>query len=160
MITRPADSGWQGVHRPAREKFCGNKIRAALTRGILAGIMSIRPPQQPLTGWRSQAWSLVLFVALLRGLLPHAALAGLLDNGNPQLAWCAPGKAPVGQLSTPAAHAACVCAPAGEALTTSGLPPPMALPPVSRKHSPASAIGTAFVDPPDLRARGPPLALG
>lgn len=122
--------------------------------------MSTRPPQSPLAGWRSQAWSLVLFVALLRGLLPHAALAGLLDNGNPQLAWCAPGKAPASPVSAPATHAACVCAPAGEALATSGLPPPLALLPVARGHSPASAVGAAGIDPPDLRARGPPLALG
>ena len=55
--------------------------------------MSNRSPQQLLTGWRSQAWSLVLFVALLRGLVPPAALAALLDDGRPPLAYCAPGKA-------------------------------------------------------------------
>lgn len=116
--------------------------------------------QQHLTGWRSQAWALVLFVALLRGLLPHAALAGLLDNGNPELAWCAPGKAPPGEDRALAAHAACVCAPAGESLAGSRSTPTLGILPIATGAAAAPAQFLMALRPPAVRARGPPLTLG
>ena len=122
--------------------------------------MSSTRPSQYLTGWRSQAWGLVLFVALLRGLLPHAALAGLLDNGNPEPAWCAPGKLPPGEAKALVAHAACVCAPAGESFDGPRSAPVLGMLPVSTGADAAPAQFLMALCPLAVRARGPPLTLG
>ena len=133
-----------------------NKNRA-VDRLLSYSPMNPRSEPTSLRGWRSQAWSLVLFVALLRGLVPHAALAALLDDGRPQLAYCAPGKAlPGAAAEALAAHGHCVCAPAGESLSPSaalGLP---AMPaPVAVALS-SSEVRPAEQNPPIRLARGPP----
>jgi hypothetical protein len=119
--------------------------------------MNTRSEPTSLHGWRSRAWSLVLFVALLRGLVPHAALAALLDDGRPQLAYCAQGKAVPGAAAEAlAAHAHCVCAPAGESLSPTAalalrMPPRLAA-------APLALPATRLVEraPPLALARGPP----
>ncbi|ROH91722.1 hypothetical protein ED208_04870 [Stagnimonas aquatica] len=119
--------------------------------------MSTRPDSTSLRGWRSQAWGLVLFVALLRGLVPHAALAALLDDGRPQLAYCAPGKAvPGAAAEAMAAHAQCVCAPAGESLS-----PVAGAALAASPAAPEAPLALTAVRPPQQtspirRARGPP----
>lgn len=119
--------------------------------------MNTRSEPTSLRGWRSRAWGLVLFVALLRGLVPHAALAALLDDGRPQLAYCAPGKVVPGAAAEAlAAHGHCVCAPAGESLSTAVVlfvraqPVPVAMP-LAR-----SLVRPAEQTPPIRLARGPP----
>ena len=73
-----------------------------------------------LARWRAHAWSLALFAALLQGLLPHAAMAGLLTGSDPALVWCAPaleGRTAVGDASPSAAaatHLPCICAASSE----------------------------------------------
>lgn len=70
-----------------------------------------------LKGWRAQIWAWVLFVALFRGLIPHAAIASVVMDGNPALLWCAPGSGSVeskaASVGMGAAHD-CVCASAGD----------------------------------------------
>ena len=109
----------------------------------------------------SLVWSLVLFVALLRGLVPHTALAALVDDGGPPLRWCAPTPgsppAPGADLAAAfAAHAGCVCAPAADLLG----PAPVAVLPLLPAALPprGSAVTAGHPAGPTLpaRARGPP----
>lgn len=115
-----------------------------------------------LKGWRARAWAWVLFLALFKGLVPHAALASVLMQGDPALVWCAPGLPSAGGESkamggvSAAAHA-CVCASAGDgALPTESL---AALPRSAEHDQPqASPLSTVLalrsLPPP---ARGPPV---
>lgn len=119
--------------------------------------MNTRSEPTSLRGWRSQAWSLVLFVALLRGLVPHAALAALLDDGRPQLAYCAPGKAlPGASAEALAAHGHCVCAPAGESLSPVAGAALAALPAAPEAPLALVVVRPSQQTPPISRARGPP----
>lgn len=119
--------------------------------------MNRHPQFNSLRGWRSQAWSLVLFVALLRGLVPHAALAALLDDGRPQLAYCAPGKAvPKAAAEAMAAHGHCVCAPAGEALSPTAASAAASLPLPATAPLAWPATWLVKQAPPIALARGPP----
>lgn len=113
-----------------------------------------------LKGWRARAWAWVLFVALLKGLIPHAALASVVMNGDPALVWCASGAAATGEGKTTggmgaAAHD-CVCAAAGDGALPQG---GAALSPIVAAHQlPQPTLQTAaearkFLSPP---ARGPP----
>ncbi|MDP3857199.1 MAG: hypothetical protein Q8Q73_05465 [Stagnimonas sp.] len=122
--------------------------------------MTPNRPQQHLAGWRSRAWSLVLFVALLRGLLPHAALAGLLDDGSPQLAWCAPGKTAPGATDARTAHLQCICAPSGEATISPAWISVLALPSASPDRGTVLPAPVPLAHALTLRARGPPRRLG
>ena len=122
--------------------------------------MQSRPTITPFTGWRSQAWSLVLFVALLRGLLPHAALAALINDGRPELAYCAPGKAVGSASAALGAHAQCVCAPAAEALAGAPLAPAAMVFPTASTLARADARPVGVIRPLPARARGPPSRLG
>ncbi|MES2883432.1 MAG: hypothetical protein V4709_01405 [Pseudomonadota bacterium] len=114
-----------------------------------------------LKGWRARAWAWVLFIALFKGLVPQAALASVLMQGDPALVWCAPGlpsvsgdgKA-VGGMS--AAGHACVCASAGDGALP--LLPVEALPRSAAHDQPqASPRSTLLAQPPlPPPARGPP----
>jgi hypothetical protein len=120
-------------------------------------------PQTALRGWRARAWAWVLFIALLKGLVPHAALAAMNAGSDPTAVLCTPALA-TGVIDVQAEHAAsqmaghahCLCA-SGDAAT---LPPlvfmALALP-ATNLENPA-AIRAAFVSntrplPP---SRGPP----
>lgn len=46
----------------------------------------------PLYGWRAKAWAWVLFLALFKGLVPHAALAAAIHSGDPTAIFCNPSK--------------------------------------------------------------------
>jgi len=78
------------------------------------------PAHAALRGWRAELWAWVLFAALLKGLIPHAALAAVMMPGTPVLSWCAPGLAPANtdelasgiDRSSTSQH--CVCALAGD----------------------------------------------
>ena len=113
----------------------------------------------------SLVWSLLLFVALLRGLVPHAALAALVDDGSPELRWCAPtpGSPPASAADLAAAFAAhsdCACAPASDLL---GPPPAAALPATPPAQLPrGSVVAAGHPTGPALpqRARGPPTRIG
>jgi hypothetical protein len=125
--------------------------------------MTSNPPTRSLGCWRSQAWSLVLFLALLRGLVPHAVLAAALDDGDPRLRWCAPGVAAPVEGFDPAAalaaHAQCACAPAADALA---VPAPFVpgLPAASTAPIPLTVGASAPIYPRTARSRGPPSQLG
>ena len=117
-------------------------------------------PRNP-SARHSLVWSLLLFVALLRGLVPHTALAALVDDGSPQLRWCAPtpGSPPASGADLAAAfaaHADCVCAPAADLLgpaPVAALPViPHALPPRGTVVAAGDSAGPAL----PTRARGPP----
>jgi len=120
------------------------------------------PTQITVRGWRARAWAWVLFLALFKGLVPHAALAAALMPGGPALLWCAPGKNPVEDRSAgaeaPASAQHCVCATFGDA---SGAVTAHALPPLRFGHermavaSPAPVAQQALWLPP---VRGPPSA--
>ena len=120
-----------------------------------------RPALNPtaLQGWRARAWAWVLFVALCKGLIPHAALASVVMDGSPALVWCAPGttatsEAAPGMSST--AHD-CVCASAGDgALPLSGVEwPALTLAsPTPQTWLPLAFAAERLRLPP---ARGPPL---
>lgn len=72
-----------------------------------------RPSSTALQGWRARLWAWVFFAALLKGLVPHAALAAALMTGEPSLSWCAPGTAAEGansQRANGASEHSCVCA--------------------------------------------------
>lgn len=121
------------------------------------------PTQPPaaLCGWRARVWSGVLFMALLKGLIPHAALASALMQGTPALVWCAPGLAAATGESKAAvemsgASHACVCAFAGDGALLPGKvgPTPSGSThdqPLARTHS--AAIAKRLLLPP---VRGPP----
>jgi len=124
--------------------------------------MSATPSLQSssaLKGWRARAWAWVLFLALFKGLIPHAALAAVTMAGDPALVWCAPGSPVVEGKAANAMAAtahACVCASAGDA----ALPPGLGAAPqaVSTADSLPSILHTAaspqrLLPPP---ARGPP----
>lgn len=120
-------------------------------------------PTRRLTGWRCQAWSLLLFSALLRGLVPHAALAAVLDDGSPRLSWCAPGAGgpsqPVDLAATLAAHAQCACATAGDAWVSG---PAMPVPDRPQSDAVLIVAGIEARFAPRYRgsqARGPPSQL-
>ena len=77
------------------------------------------PRNAALNGWRARAWAWVLFLALFKGLIPHAALAGVLMRGDPALVWCAPGSPAVSSegkssATMPGEAHACVCAAAAD----------------------------------------------
>ena len=115
----------------------------------------------PLQGWRARLWAWVLFVALFKGLVPHAALASALMEASPALIWCAPGAssavADVPSTSSMGllAHA-CVCASASDggvplSRTAVSFPPVVqAQVALHRGDAPARTLGRL---PP---ARGPP----
>ena len=119
------------------------------------------PDRAALGGWRARVWAWVLFAALFKGLIPHAALASVLMQGDPALLWCAPGTpgtAAAGKASDEMAGAehACVCASAGEATLLPGKP---GLLPTDRAQAdPQRLIHTAAFTPRLLPppARGPP----
>jgi len=119
-------------------------------------------PQRPaLAGWRANVWALALFVALFKGLIPHAALAAALMQGNPALLWCAPGSsgATVADKTSqdmPGSTHACVCASAGEAMLLPGKVGP--LPTAHIQHESLQSLRTAALVPRLLPppARGPP----
>ena len=82
-----------------------------------------------LQGWRARAWAWVLFLALFKGLIPHAALASVMMDGSPALLWCAPGagsqvEGKPGAAMTAAAHD-CVCASSADSAAP---PKPAAVP--------------------------------
>ncbi|MDO9451808.1 MAG: hypothetical protein Q7J29_03015 [Stagnimonas sp.] len=77
------------------------------------------PRNAALNGWRARVWAWVLFLALFKGLIPHAALASVLMRGEPALVWCAPGAAAISSegkssASLPGELHACVCAAAAD----------------------------------------------
>ena len=122
------------------------------------------PPAAPiaLKGWRARAWAWVLFLALFKGLVSHAALASVLMQGDPALVWCAPGLPSASGESTAmggmsAASHACVCASAGDGglpFESVGVLPRSAshdLPPVLPN---ANLVAQRPLPPP---ARGPPV---
>lgn len=120
------------------------------------------PALTTVRGWRARAWAWVLFLALFKGLVPHAALAAALNPGGPALLWCAPGKERIDDRSagaeTPASAQHCVCATFGDA---SGAVTAQALPPLLLGHErtamapPAPVAQRALWLPP---VRGPPSA--
>lgn len=124
--------------------------------------MSRPPAATALKGWRARAWAWVLFLALFKGLVPHAALASVLMQGDPALVWCAPGlpgaagegKA-AGGMS--AAQHACVCASAGDGALPSGSAE--ALPRSAAHGEPQASLRSTVLAlralPPP--ARGPPV---
>lgn len=121
---------------------------------------ALKPQCPALAGWRAQVWALALFVALFKGLIPHAALAAALMQGAPALPWCAPGSAGAEAASNTSEEMgsthACVCAAAGEATLLPGKLGP--LPTARGQHEPLRALHTAALISP-LRlppARGPP----
>lgn len=68
-----------------------------------------------LRGWRARAWAWVLFAALVKGLIPHAALASVAMQGDPALIWCAPGAGAIEMAGGMSASAHdCVCASASD----------------------------------------------
>lgn len=126
--------------------------------------MSNAPPllQAPvLKGWRARVWAWVLFVALLKGLIPHAALASALMSGDPALVWCALGaQSSAGEAKatggmSAAAHS-CVCASSGDAamplVRSSDATAPRTHAPALRQ--PDLVVVTQRLLPPP--ARGPP----
>lgn len=124
---------------------------------------SRRPAQTALRGWRARVWAWVLFAALLKGLVPHAALASMVMGNDPAAVLCSPSlsngvlDAKAEQASSQmAGHAHCLCAN-GDA---TGLPPMRfsALGPPSLGAPPLTRLRTAFASaeyfwPP---SRGPP----
>lgn len=112
-----------------------------------------------LSGWRARAWAWVLFVALFKGLIPHAALASVMMDGNPALVWCAPGSqsaAGEAKAASVMADHSCICASAGDSS-----PPPvrMAAPFAAGAHNATSQPQHLAVAPQRLLpppARGPP----
>lgn len=119
------------------------------------------PQPAALGGWRARVWAWVLFVALLKGLIPHAALASALMQGDPTLVWCAPGLPAVagegkaaGEMSS-AAHA-CVCASTDEVTLLPGKvgPLPGGNTHESSQHANRTAVIAQRLLPPP--ARGPP----
>lgn len=121
------------------------------------------PANTTVRGWRAHAWAWVLFLALFKGLVPHAALAAALMPGGPALLWCAPGKAPIDDRSaaaeTPASAQHCVCATFGGD-AASGLPEP-ALRPEAAAHEQLALAAVHSVAEHTLwlpPVRGPPSA--
>lgn len=115
-----------------------------------------------LKGWRARAWAWVLFLALFKGLVPHAALASVLMQGDPALVWCAPGLPGAGGESKAAgnmsaAQHACVCASAGDG----ALPLKMvdALPRSAAHGQPQASLHSTVLAlrPLPPPARGPPV---
>lgn len=124
------------------------------------------PPKAPalttVRGWRARAWAWVLFLALFKGLVPHAALAAALMPGGPALLWCAPGKDRIEDRSagaeTPASAQHCVCATFSDASSTAT---DLAPPPPACRHEALEVTATAPTDRPSLwlpPPRGPPSA--
>lgn len=124
------------------------------------------PPKAPalttVRGWRARAWAWVLFLALFKGLVPHAALAAALMPGGPALLWCAPGKERIDDRSagaeTPASAQHCVCATFGDA---AGAVTPPALPPLLSGHERMAVATPVLVARQTLwlpPVRGPPSA--
>lgn len=125
--------------------------------------MSKQPPpskSSAIRSWRAQVWAWVLFAALLKGLVPHAALASLAMSGDPLLTWCAPGSK-AGRGEQPAtgqaiAQVHCVCA----SMADGALPVPV-LSPSLVPSDPGSGLLSQTLDtrssarllPP---VRGPP----
>lgn len=116
-----------------------------------------------LRGWRQRAWAWVLFVALLKGLIPHTALAAVVMSGSPQLMWCAPGATGATQGGKAAAQQAsahgCVCATAGDGVLPFKAPAAAQPPepdPTTDTAAPAQHIALRVLPPP---ARGPPMTL-
>ena len=135
-----------------------NPCRADYNAGMSSAPASHRTAA--LSGWRAQLWAWVLFVALFRGLIPHAALASAVMDGDPALVWCAPGAGAVQGKAVSSLMGAvhdCVCASAGDGAMPLGhviqsihsAAPGLALP------SQAPALAAHQVLPPP--ARGPPL---
>lgn len=112
-----------------------------------------------LRGWRAHAWAWVLFIALCKGLIPHAALASVVMDDSPALVWCAPGAgtASEGTSSMSSMAHGCVSASAGDgALPLGGIELLVA---AASLPLPSAVLRPAFVTdrlrlPP---ARGPPL---
>ena len=120
------------------------------------------PTSQPgLKGWRARLWAWVLFAALLKGLIPHAALAAVLMHGDPAALLCAPGasagktgaQASVAQGST---HAPCVCAAMGDGALPPACAPVLRVAGAQRVEVPAPALSLARIPAHLPPARGPP----
>lgn len=119
-------------------------------------------PTTALRGWRASWWSLVLFIALFRGLVPHAALAGALMPGDPAQAWCSPrleatdlGGAAALSTVLDNAHD-CVCAGSGDSALPTGVAASPQAGAGDARPLPAARSTTPrrLVRPPP--ARGPP----
>ena len=110
------------------------------------------PTSQPgLKGWRARLWAWVLFAALLKGLIPHAALAAGMMSGDPALLWCAPGKGVAGMPAAAEPPHDCVCAPSSAEGT--GHETALSPRPVAQHAAHPSAAGTTPASP---RTRPPP----
>ncbi|MES2682776.1 MAG: hypothetical protein V4650_04595 [Pseudomonadota bacterium] len=113
----------------------------------------------PLRGWRARLWAWVLFVALFRGLIPHAALASVMMDGNPALLWCAPGSSALAETKSGGVMAAahdCACASSGDGglpLGRQAIPASQAGQPQALLLQPQRIAATQWRLPP---ARGPP----
>lgn len=111
-----------------------------------------------LRAWRARAWAWVLFIALCKGLIPHAALASVVMDGSPALFWCAPGSGAASEAAPGMSSTAhdCVCASIGDGALPLGaieLRPaaPVALPQIA-SLPPVFAAARLRLPP----ARGPP----
>lgn len=124
--------------------------------GMSAPLPSRRPPVRS-----ASIWALLLFLALLRGLLPPMAVAAVLSDGSPQIIFCAPGsQAPIeagGTEQRLSTHGHCLCASPGDPLLSVAM---AALPTSSQAGdrtvpaSPVSESSPHWRLPP---VRGPPL---
>lgn len=117
-----------------------------------------RPSSTTLQGWRARLWAWVFFAALLKGLIPHAALAAALMTGEPSLSWCAPGattESGTAQRAGSVGEHSCVCASGFDAADVGGglaFQPGDSAPPVIAPPRIARASATHRLPP----ARGPP----
>ena len=114
MITRRTRQGVVWVATLPEALASQNPCRADYNRRMSRPNPVVKTP--PLRGWRARLWAWVLFVALFKGLVPHAALASVMMDGSPALLWCAPGtpgQAEAGGAKMAAAHD-CVCASSGD----------------------------------------------
>jgi len=115
-----------------------------------------------LQGWRAHAWAWVLFAALVKGLIPHAALAGAVMTGDPALVWCAPGKV-AGSSEAGASGAiagaehGCVCAASGDGGVLPGHTVSPLAPTVVLKPQPLLLAAASKLRPWPPPARGPPM---
>jgi hypothetical protein len=124
---------------------------------------TVPKPSNTLRGWRARVWAWVFFVALLKGLIPHAALAAVVMGGDPAAVLCAPalgnGAVNAGAeaaASQMASHGHCLCASMGD-----GAPPQVPLAPGFLTAQPARvlrsvAVAAVCCDTRLPPARGPP----